>query len=168
MNELQQILHQLDIENDDHWTATGLPVVDVVSARAGRTVTRTEITQAWPKFDRDELRRFIAEGEKNKQPAENPPAPPSGSDDDGQAQTGTGDVTHKPLFGDEGGDEGEGDGQKKVTPMDLIEQATNLANSDEYRNNYELQTFLRGYQVAQRNIHEVQKRLDLRAERRNK
>lgn len=168
MNELQQILSQLDIENDEHWTTTGLPVVDVVSSRAGRTITRAEITQAWPKFDRDELRRFIAESEKNSQATGTPPAPPAPASNDGSASSGDGDVKHQPLFGDEGEQGDTGEGQKKVTPMDLIEQATNLANSNEYRNNYELQTFLRGYQVMQRNIHEVQKRLDLRAERRNK
>lgn len=38
----------LDVKNDDHWTAAGLPAVDAVAEIAGKPVSRAAITEAAP------------------------------------------------------------------------------------------------------------------------
>ena len=52
MNDLIEILKQLDVDNDAHWTSDGLPVIDVVKGIAGRNITRAEITDAAKGFSR--------------------------------------------------------------------------------------------------------------------
>lgn len=42
----------LDASNDEHWTSRGIPSVDAVSASLGRAVTRAEIEEAIPDFNR--------------------------------------------------------------------------------------------------------------------
>lgn len=51
--ELMQALKQLDPNNDEHWTADGLPRVDVVTALLGKTVGRQDITNAAPELTRE-------------------------------------------------------------------------------------------------------------------
>ena len=46
-------LDELDDELDHHWTADGLPRVEVVSELVGRTVTRSEITIEAPLYTRE-------------------------------------------------------------------------------------------------------------------
>lgn len=45
-------LKLLDASNDEHWTSRGIPSVDAVSASLGRAVTRAEIEEAIPDFNR--------------------------------------------------------------------------------------------------------------------
>lgn len=45
-------LKLLDASNDEHWTSRGIPSVDAVSASLGRAVTRAEIEEAIPGFNR--------------------------------------------------------------------------------------------------------------------
>lgn len=45
-DEITAAVAKLDAENDDHWTAGGLPAVDVVAELAGKPVTRASITGA--------------------------------------------------------------------------------------------------------------------------
>jgi hypothetical protein len=52
MTKIQDVLKQLNPGNDDHWTAEGMPRVDVVSALAGTQVTRQEVTTSAPQFTR--------------------------------------------------------------------------------------------------------------------
>lgn len=46
-------LKNLDTLDNDHWTKEGDPRIDVVSSLLGRTVTRQEIIDASPKFNRE-------------------------------------------------------------------------------------------------------------------
>jgi hypothetical protein len=48
-------LGRLDPENDEHWTADGLPRVEVVSEWLGAQVSRQEITNAAPKLTRQSM-----------------------------------------------------------------------------------------------------------------
>lgn len=51
---IQQALTQLDPTNDDHWTADGLPRMDVVEGIVGDTkIKRKDVTDAAPKFTRE-------------------------------------------------------------------------------------------------------------------
>lgn len=49
---IKQALAALDITNDDHWTADGLPRVEAVVTLVGSEVTRRQITDADPSFVR--------------------------------------------------------------------------------------------------------------------
>lgn len=50
--EILEVLKLLDPKNDEQWTADGLPKVDVVAELVGSEVTRTQITDALPDFNR--------------------------------------------------------------------------------------------------------------------
>ena len=51
---IRQALEKLDTSNDDHWTADGMPRVDVVAELIGNTdLKRIDITSAAPDFTRD-------------------------------------------------------------------------------------------------------------------
>lgn len=50
--QILEALLALDPNNEDHWTADGLPKVDIVSNLVGETVTRQQITQAKPGFSK--------------------------------------------------------------------------------------------------------------------
>lgn len=52
--EIKEALEQLDVLDDDHWTTDGLPRVDAVEGILGRDVSRQDITDAAPGFNRDE------------------------------------------------------------------------------------------------------------------
>jgi len=54
--DLKEALQLLDVSDDSHWTADGLPVVAVVSNIVGQPVTRKEITDASPQLTRESLR----------------------------------------------------------------------------------------------------------------
>jgi len=51
--DIKEALGQLDTLEDANWTADGAPAVDAVSALMGTKVTRAEITEAAPKFSRE-------------------------------------------------------------------------------------------------------------------
>lgn len=48
-----EALSMLDASNDSHWNSRKQPSVDALVALLGRTVTRAEIEEAAPGFDRD-------------------------------------------------------------------------------------------------------------------
>ncbi|MHC4977127.1 MAG: hypothetical protein ACYTF7_11065 [Planctomycetota bacterium] len=52
-NAIIVALPQLDVDDDRHWTAEGLPRTDIVSEIAGVRVTRQEIDSAQPGFSRE-------------------------------------------------------------------------------------------------------------------
>lgn len=56
MTTLRQALKLLDPQNDDHWTAAGLPKMEAVEAMTGQAHTREEVEQVAP-----DLRRSNAE-----------------------------------------------------------------------------------------------------------
>lgn len=51
--DIREALANLDQLNDDHWTKDGAPRTDVVSDLLGQQVTRQAITDAAPKFSRE-------------------------------------------------------------------------------------------------------------------
>lgn len=53
--DIKEALAQLDSMEDSHWTADGAPAVDAVSALMEKKVTRAEITNAAPKFSRENM-----------------------------------------------------------------------------------------------------------------
>ena len=57
-DQVKNVLDTLDPENDDQWTESGLPKLDVVSQLAGfkKAITRKELTDIAPQFTRDALR----------------------------------------------------------------------------------------------------------------
>lgn len=151
MSDLKDALKQLDVNNDDHWTKGGLPLVDVVSGYHGEPVTRAEIAEVWPEFSRDVLRAEI----------ETPPsaAVASSAPTDEEIAASAAIETTGPVTA-EGGTEADA--------IDLIEQALAASQTDRFRHNHDLHAFLRGFYVQQVNIRAAQKRLDERNERRNK
>lgn len=46
--EIIAAIEELDADDDDHWTAAGLPKVEALSELTGKTVTRAAITDAAP------------------------------------------------------------------------------------------------------------------------
>lgn len=60
--KLTQALATLDPDNDDHWTADGLPLVHIVAtAVQNQDITRQQITEAAPDFTRDTWRKQKAD-----------------------------------------------------------------------------------------------------------
>lgn len=53
--DIKEALAQLDSMEDSHWTADGAPAVDAVSTLMEKKVTRAEITNAAPKFSRENM-----------------------------------------------------------------------------------------------------------------
>lgn len=51
--DIREALAQLDTLDNDHWTADGAPKIDAVKELLNRNVTRQEITDAAPKFNRE-------------------------------------------------------------------------------------------------------------------
>lgn len=49
---IKEAISSLDHDNDDHWTSTGLPKLDVVQDLAGETVTRQQAEAAAPNYNR--------------------------------------------------------------------------------------------------------------------
>lgn len=74
--DLPTALQQLDAGNDDHWTADGLPRVEVVSGLIGNDVTRKQITNAAPTLTREGLLKAneAAEAETEAEPEPSDPA----------------------------------------------------------------------------------------------
>jgi hypothetical protein len=54
--KLVDVLNTLDPENDEHWTQNGLASLDVVSEAVGEHVSRKDIEDAAPDFNRDVAR----------------------------------------------------------------------------------------------------------------
>lgn len=61
--EIKEALAQLDAFDDDQWTADGLPKLDVVSGMVGERVTRQQVTDAAPQFNRENMETDDAEEE---------------------------------------------------------------------------------------------------------
>lgn len=53
LHRIEEALKQLDITNDQHWTADGRPAVAAVESIIGEPVTRAEIAAASPNFNRE-------------------------------------------------------------------------------------------------------------------
>lgn len=151
MSDIKDALKKLDVNNDDHWSKGGMPLVDVVSHFHGSVLTRAEISEAWPGFTRDVAR----EGE---QP---PSAPASGTNEGGTSDLQQGSNEAQP-------DPETEEMKEYPDAIDLIEQALAASQTDRFRQNHDLHAFLRGFYTHQVPIREAQKRLDERNKRRNK
>ena len=53
--DIKQALQKLDFENDEHWTSDGLPMISALKEITGTELTRQQITQADPEFNRQSL-----------------------------------------------------------------------------------------------------------------
>lgn len=67
--QILQALSLLDPENNDHWTADGLPRLDQLSKLSGAKFTRKDVTNADPEFNREKasLEKAEANREKSRQ-----------------------------------------------------------------------------------------------------
>ena len=92
------ILHQLDPENDAQWTSQNLPRLEAVEELMGQAVTRKELTEAAPDFNREshaasmtkpeiapeQLEHYAASvddvPDDGLDPDRNPIAPPAGAE----------------------------------------------------------------------------------------
>ncbi len=50
--QIQAALAKLDAANDEHWTADGMPRMDVMEELVGESITRKDVTDALPDFSR--------------------------------------------------------------------------------------------------------------------
>jgi len=58
-HKLQQVIYSLDADEDDHWTALGLPKMAVIELAMGSTgFTRKDIERCAPGYDRDAAREI--------------------------------------------------------------------------------------------------------------
>ena len=55
---IKEALMQLDPDNDDQWTALGIPRMIAVETILEREVIRREVTNAFPEFNRETLRQL--------------------------------------------------------------------------------------------------------------
>lgn len=139
MNELLTIagaLNALDVNNDEHWTKTGLPKLKALKEMTGND-----------ELSMSEVNNLLPEGFNRTNAAAAPTFidPPEGGPDDGA----TGD----------GGDEAE-----EPDAIAMLEAACAACQTDRYRRNNELQGIVRAYQTSQHAIRDLQGRLDLRSE----
>lgn len=85
---IQEALSKLDVNNDNHWTSDGLPKVDTVKMLTGNpALTREQITQADPQFNRESLRTSTENNDADKAPES--PASPTGAAQGNGAGTGS-------------------------------------------------------------------------------
>lgn len=189
--DIRKAIENLDPSNDEHWTNAGLPAVNAVSDAVGETVSRQQIAEAYPGYDRAK-----ADGERDGRNQEGP-QPPSPDEDnaavddgakpvaepreepDGALPDGTfpieeGTVEKGEANSDNPYSEDPGDGLKVGKHDDdpdalaLIEEALRLGQGERYMRNYELQAFIRQWQIQQTAIRESQRRIDARNAERGK
>lgn len=145
--DIRAILLKLDPGNDDHWTGAGLPAVGAVGELLGEAVTRQQIAEAMPGFDRASANARLSFKDDEQQDKEPPEAPKDGKE---QGLTGE-------------GEKDEGEAQPETNDaLAMIEAALSAAQSQQYMRNYELQAFVRQWQIQQTLIYESQRRIDKR------
>lgn len=204
MQSIQEAIKSLDPENNDNWTVTGLPSVDAVSHAVGGTVTRKQIGEAVPGYDREAARKaamvsdeggVVGDGDQDDQSDENPPSPELNAeiaddekkklDDDALRENvnhwskvandlevenenlkNENDYLREELealkYGSQSGLDNDDD------PISLIERAVAASKHDRYGRNYALKSYLGAWASNCEEAKQVQKRLDLRNEARNK
>lgn len=179
--DIRSVLNRLDPGNDDHWTNAGLPAVGAVSELAGDAVTRQQIAEAYPGYDRAK-----AEAARTGSDEESAPPAPASEDDpatdrpegmdpvDGTFPIDAGIVEKGEAGSDNPYSEDPGDGLKvgkhdeDPDAIALIEEALRVAQGSRYHRNYELQGFVRQWQMQQTAVRESQRRLDAREAERGK
>lgn len=84
-SQIVEALALLEVENDEHWTADGLPRVDVVTGLLGEEVSRKQITEAALEFSRENTTLpGIGEGVTVTEP--DPPKEPENVDTPGSEE----------------------------------------------------------------------------------
>lgn len=204
MQNLQEAIKSLDPENNDNWTGTGMPSVDAVIAAVGGTVTRKQIGEAVPGYDREAARKAalvsgeagaVGDGDQNDQSDETPPSPELNVamtddekkkfDDDvlrdnvnhwsklandleveNENLKNENDYLREELEALKDGSQSGSDNDND--PVSLIERAVAASKHDRYGRNYALKSYLGAWASNCEEAKQVQKRLDLRNEARNK
>lgn len=74
MENITLALKKLDPTNDDHWTSDGAPRMDAVHAVAeDESITRKQVTDAWPEFNREvAAAQDVEEPKEGNAPEEKP------------------------------------------------------------------------------------------------
>lgn len=171
--DIKAHISKLDPGNADHWTTAGLPSVSAVSELAGEPVTRSQIAEAYPGYDREKANA----GASSEEPpviaqADEKPASTERDGDilgdviarDGDPQVVQELEAARPPVGaekDELADEGP-DG------LAMLTEAMGVLQGPRYMRNNELQALVRQFMVQEPSIHAWQARLDQRAEERDK
>lgn len=74
--QVREALTKLDVADSNHWTNEGLPALDAVKAMLdGRKVTRSEVTEAAPMFNRDNPNFEEPKPAKPKEEVDDTPTP---------------------------------------------------------------------------------------------
>jgi len=155
--DIRKAIENLDPANDEHWTNAGLPAVNAVSDAVGENVSRQQIAEAYPGYDRAK-----AEDERDGSDQEGP-QPPSPDEDNAAVDNETQPVSEEPGEGLKVGKHDE-----DPDAIAMIEDALRVAQGERYMRNYELQAFVRQWSVQQTLIRESQRRIDARNAERGK
>ncbi len=172
---LAEAINALDPARDEDWTANGEPAMARVEELTGNPdLKRADVRAATPEgFNRSNAHAAPTQGDANA--ATNDPQTSAASSDAGAA-TGAdavGGDTSAVVEGEAGAQmsdtakavaeliEGSFDGED-FNAVTLMEAVVAAAQSDRYVRNSALQNLVRGYQVSQAQIKDVQGRLDAR------
>lgn len=71
--EILEAVRGLDPQNDEHWTADGLPRLDAVENLLGGDVSRKAVTNAAPDFTRTVASKLVDAPEDGEPPVDEPP-----------------------------------------------------------------------------------------------
>ncbi|QDP53462.1 MAG: hypothetical protein GOVbin4933_8 [Prokaryotic dsDNA virus sp.] len=71
--EILEAVRDLDPQNDEHWTADGLPRLDAVENLLGGDVSRKAVTNAAPDFTRAVAQELVDAPENGEPPVDEPP-----------------------------------------------------------------------------------------------
>ncbi len=71
--EILEAVRGLDPQNDEHWTADGLPRLDAVENLLGGDVSRKAVTNAAPDFTRTVATELVGASEDGEPPVDEPP-----------------------------------------------------------------------------------------------
>lgn len=190
--DILEAIKKLDTENNDHWTGTGLPSVDAVGSIVGETVTRKQIGKAAPGYDREAARKgelvsdetdAVGSVDQDDQSDEAPPSPELNGDGDDidlgdLADQRMAEIENLKNHNDALVEEIEalkdqanletGGVDNDVDPISLLERAVAASKHDRYARNYALKSFLGAWASNCEEAKQMQTRLDLRNEARNK
>ncbi len=185
--DIRKAIENLDPANDEHWTNAGLPAVNAVSDAVGENVSRQQIAEAYPGYDRakaederDGRNQEGSDADAPSVPAQTEPdaddvrEEPEGALPDGTFPISEGMVEKGDANSDNPYSEDPGEGLKVGKHDDdpdalaLIEDALRMGQGERYMRNYELQAFIRQWQIQQTAIRESQRRIDARNAERGK
>lgn len=196
--KIKNALGELDTKSDDDWTAGGLPSMDRMKALVGdENLTRAQVSDAAPGFNRANAGKSTPTP-SSKAPDPTAGADPAGpgehpADRPIEDQGGPGNVNDATMNAERRDPAADASGGMTGKPDDpeyrsatmrapdaneiaqhipdaivLFEAAVIAASAGRYARNSALQTLVRGYQVAQREVKEVQGRIDIRLADREK